>query len=135
MSVERVSAPTSAPEQLLFEMQTLHSALHAGGAMPPLPPAQQGEQDSVFLLDHVAQVSERLLKSLNIAVPAPPKQHVPQSTMHRIRANVDVLSKELVGLDISSDLHQVTLQDLIASVQNLNDSVRVTSSSSACSIV
>lgn len=132
MSHERVSVQRSAPEQLLYEINALHSALYAGRPTPMLPTPQRGRQDAVFLLDHVANVSQCLLEQLKITQP---KQPTDTSTMRRIRTNVNALSKELVGCAISDELEQVTLHELISNVQALNSSVSSTSSVSACALI
>jgi hypothetical protein len=133
MSHEHVSLPRSAPEQLLHEVHALHAALHAGHPTPMLPAPQNGQQDAVFLLDHVAEVSQHLLARLKITEP---KQSGPTpSTMQRIRANVNALSQELVGCIIASELQQVTLQELISNVQSLNSSVGVPPPAATCALI
>ena len=103
------------PEVLMEQTHKLYAVLHAGGqAFPEVG----SDNEEVFILKHVADVTKELLQHLGV----PPADKEPASIMQRIRCNINGLSSELAGTEISQS-DQATLVDLISHMNRLNASV------------
>ena len=109
------------PERLLDQTIALYQVLHSEP-----PPAFD---DDGFILGRVAELTKGMLVKLGVEQLAPDNHPV----MQKIRHNVNMLSSELVGRELSNEPSTVTLVDLIRYMDALQCSVSVERTSCAVS--
>ena len=119
MKPQMANQPT--PQVLLDEISLLFSAHHAGSVVPKLPEPSDGRVE-IFILDHVAAITEQILQQLQVSQT---NKEDEKPIMHKIRNNINLMSMELMGRPIeeNDNVDKIHLAGLIQHVRRLNSNV------------